>query len=76
VRTVAEKWVSFERACVPQNASEAQRADMKRCFYAGALSALVVMQGIADDDLSDDAGAAVIEGLMQEVQAFSHGLIG
>jgi hypothetical protein len=43
---------------------------MRRAFYAGFQGALNVGVEIAAADLSDEAGAAVLQGLHEECQLF------
>ncbi len=38
--TIADAWQTFSADCVPRDASTLQRVEMRRAFYAGALSAL------------------------------------
>ena len=71
MRTIAEQWADFERLVLPRTAGAVQRQETRRAFYAGAQAALTVSVEIADADLSDEAGAAVLEGLHDECQRFA-----
>lgn len=68
-RTIAAQWVNFSLAILPADASQVQRTEMRKAFYAGAAAMLGECGAIAD--LSDDAGVAVLEGLHQEVLLFT-----
>ena len=64
--TVQEAWDNYERHVVPKGAGDAQRVETRRAFYAGALSVINIMVGISRPDTSEDAGAAIFEGIRQE----------
>lgn len=68
MRTIAAQWASYEAAVVPKDAGPTQREECRRAFFAGAAAAFSVFQSV--DDLSDDAGVAVLEGLHQELRGF------
>lgn len=70
MRTIAQQWTQFERLVMPQGASALQRQEMRRAFYAGFQASLTVGVEIAAADLSDEAGAAVLQGLHEECQSF------
>ena len=70
MRTIADQWAEFERRILPKNAPTVQRVETKRAFYAGAQAVLFVMVQIADADASDEAGAAILEGLHDECRRF------
>ena len=70
MRTIADQWADFERLVMPQGASALQRQEMRRAFYAGFQASLTVGVEIAAADLSDEAGAAVLQGLHEECQSF------
>ncbi len=69
-RTVAEAWVSYERDVIPAAAGPKQRKETRLAFYAGAQALLGLVDGVAIDDISEDQGAAMIECLHLELQAF------
>ncbi len=69
-RTIAQQWATFERLVMPAGAGPVQRQEMRRAFYAGFQGALNVGTEIAAADLSDEAGAAVLQGLHEECQLF------
>lgn len=71
MRTIQGYWESYEREVVPASASEVQRVETQRAFYAGAATALTIIEGVGDERVSEDAGVAIITGLNDEVRAFA-----
>ncbi|MDE1138177.1 MAG: hypothetical protein PW999_00690 [Paraburkholderia tropica] len=70
MRTISEKWASFERAVLPSDCSDVQRSEMRKAFYAGAASLLALTDEIASIP-NEDACIAILRGLHEEVQAFA-----
>lgn len=73
MRSVKNEWDSFEKSIIPIGAPEIQRIEMRRAFYAGATSLLQLMLDLGEDDVTEDGGMMVIEGLRQECRAFFEG---
>lgn len=71
MRTIYTEWASFREAVIAKNAPPHQLREMKLAFYGGAAGVLAITKQITIDNLSDDAGAAVLEGLHQEAQQFA-----
>ena len=69
MRTIKEEWLSY-RAILPADASPIQIQETRRAFYAGCVCTLKILSALEDDNLSDDAGAHIIEGLQFELEAF------
>lgn len=61
-------WLRFWSRVAPAGCSDAQRSDMRKAFYAGAVALLAVLERIGDDDVSEDAGAQWLEALRLEVR--------
>lgn len=61
-------WLRFWSRVAPAGCSDAQRSDMRKAFYAGAVALLAVLERIGDDDVSEDAGAEWLEALKLEVR--------
>ena len=70
MRTIQGYWASYEREVVPASASEVQRVETQRAFYAGAASVLTIVEGVGDERVSEDAGVAILTGLKDELGAF------
>jgi hypothetical protein len=69
MNTIQEAWESFERAVVPIDAPPIQRQEMRKAFYAGAVSMLNIVTGPLTD-MSDEAGCALIDSLVEEGRMF------
>jgi hypothetical protein len=65
-----EAWESFVKNVMPAAAPAIQHQEMRRAFYAGAYSMLVLVTEAAPDSISEDEGVALLEGLAQECAAF------
>lgn len=70
MRTIEECWKGFH-AILPKDAPAIQVQETRRAFYAGFAACLGLFQKMGNDDLSDDAGAAILEGLHEEVMLFA-----
>lgn len=69
LNTIDAQWRTFERLVMPEEASDLQRREMRRAFYAGFESALMMNLRVAAE--SEDAGVAMLEGLHQEARMFA-----
>ena len=69
MNTIQEKWDDYERMVVPAAAGPNQRIETRRAFYAGAFSTLCIMEELPAD-ISEDAGAMVLQGLKEEILAY------
>ena len=68
--TLSAKWTIFEMQVIPAEASLLQRAEMRKTFYAGAGALLSMQLLISQQELSCDAGAAMIDAWRDEISAF------
>jgi len=75
IRTIAEGWAVYEAMIRRKGASDAEIANHKSAFYIGATAVLDVMAGISAQNVPDDIGATVIEGLHRESRAFAAELL-
>jgi hypothetical protein len=74
VNTIRDAWLDFESKVIPAEAPAFQRVEMRRAFYAGATSVVLMHTGpIAD--ASEAAGVAMIQGLIDECFAFASQVI-
>jgi hypothetical protein len=69
MNTVQEKWDQYEEMVVPASAGPNQRIETRRAFYAGAYAMLTTMEDLPED-ISEEAGAMVLEGCKEEILAF------
>ncbi len=67
--TVAECWRRFSVFCVPEGASENQRATMRNTFYAGFLDCFQAMQAISHAGKTDEETSAMLNELEREARA-------
>lgn len=74
MNTLKEEWEGFTKLVFRGPISHTQYTEMQRAFYAGATTIIGIMLKIALKDISDEAGAAILEGLRQECISFSRNL--
>jgi hypothetical protein len=75
MRTIAALWESYSREVIPAAANDIQRQEMRRAFYAGAGSMMGLVYDLGEDSISEDAGIAVMQGLVDEAHAFSAAVV-
>lgn len=72
MNTIAAGWKNFETLILnPINPPDIQRWEMQKAFYAGAAQAISVLRSVSEDQISEEAGAMIIEGLVEEIQLFA-----
>lgn len=69
VGTIQQEWEIFRDMVVPKDAGEAQIADMRNAFYAGAGMMFALVKE-ATDLPNEDAACAVLESLTEECVSF------
>jgi hypothetical protein len=69
MNTIEDKWNDYEGMVVPVKAGPYQRIECRRAFYGGAFAYGCILSDLPDD-ISEDAGAMVIEGLREEIIAY------
>jgi hypothetical protein len=72
MNTLQSQWEEFERLILPKGGefSEVQRKEMKRAFYCGAQSVLVLMFNMSDGSIGEDAAVLMIEQWHDECRQF------
>lgn len=70
LRTIAAGWESLATQVLPKDAPPIQTTESRRAFYAGATVVLAILNDISGDDISEDAGVAMLETLQAETLAF------
>lgn len=74
MNTIADQWATFDRLIL-RSASDVQRREMRRAFYAGIHSALIFMRDtVGADDVSEDAGMALIQNWHDECLRFAQSI--
>ena len=71
---LATEWKKFESLVIPEAASEAQRTEMRKSFYAGATVIMGILMVLSDSDISQEAGELVLQRLSEEIQAYTASL--
>lgn len=69
-KLIAEQWQSFEQQVIPKTAPAIQREEMQKAFFAGALAVLGVAFELGSEDVSEEDGAATLEGMKRECLEF------
>lgn len=74
-RTINSEWASLVKVMfgdgpIPQ----IQHDEMKKAFYAGAVTVIDIMFGVSNDSVSEQTGADIFEGLLQECTEFARGM--
>lgn len=72
MNTVQSQWESFCKACLPADAPDIQRQEMRRAFFAGARAYQALC--MVATTLSDEGAEQVLTGLDEELQAFARGV--
>lgn len=73
LNTLNGHWDELAEIIFNESTPEFQKNEMQRAFYAGAAAILGTMLKIGGD-VSDEAGAEILEGLHQEVKGFFNGM--
>jgi hypothetical protein len=63
-------WDSLAQAILPPDVHPVQYTEMRRAFFGGAQAVLGVMIQISADNVSEEEGAAVLQELSMELDAF------
>lgn len=64
-------WVGFEKLVLPEHASPAQRADMRKAFFGGAYHVFTAMMTMMDTgEEPTDADTARLERMHLELERF------
>lgn len=71
MNTLQSQYESYSTFVMPKTASETQRIETKRAFYAGAMACFQLQQGIAAGNISDDAAVQMLEGMHDELRRFA-----
>ena len=71
MRTVQGEWQFNEALLVPKDAPEVQRQQTKLAFYAGCQAALRLLWNVGGDEVSEEAGAHLIQSWNDECDQFA-----
>lgn len=68
---LSDAWNSYERDILdPANASQTQRVECRRVFYAGAQTMFHLLEGVQNGDEVDEQEAFTPRELQDELEAF------
>lgn len=68
---IEREWLSFAERVLPANAPAIQRQEMRRAFFAGAGRLFESLtNAVGTDDVSEDAGMDIMQGVEDEIRAF------
>ena len=69
---IHEQWDEFARAVIPRGASQTQRQEMRRAFYAGAQGLLKAIHvSLSLDPEVEPTDLQVMESIQQELRMFA-----
>jgi hypothetical protein len=73
MRTIQAQWIDYRKEVVPVTASAEQIQETRRAFYAGAHAILTMQFAVSggEEEVSEDAGVALIESWHQECRDFN-----
>ena len=74
VKTIEQRWESFEKNVINPNAPEIQRVEMRNAFYAGAESMLQGVMVASEASVSDEEGVDILESYHQQMRDFAQEL--
>lgn len=75
MNTIQQGFDDYATNCIPSTASEIQMTETRRAFYAGAMAMLKITMAVGNSDMSEKAGAAVLEGVYQEISQFANDVV-
>ncbi len=67
MRTIKSAWESFEKKCLPPEAGESQRYDMKVSFYAGAVTMANINAQIGEDHIDEQQAMKILTDIQIEL---------
>lgn len=70
---IEQMWQRFSQTVVPKDASDVQRQEMHRCFFAGAAATFRLFE-IASQIHAEEKAALFLEAVSEEVEAFGQQL--
>lgn len=68
---IKDAWRTYQREVIPRNAPAVQHEECRRAFYAGAFALFSLVMDASADPKSEAEGAAVLDQLSQELQAYA-----
>ena len=76
IMTVEEQWAGYAAAVMPPGAPPVQRREMRRAFYAGVYSLLLLCRDVLGSPLVSEAeGERALESQLAECEAFQREML-
>ena len=70
LKTIEEEWAGFSAMILPKGCSETQRVEMRKAFYAGAMSILWGCREVGEPHIPEATGEAWFAARQQECDEF------
>lgn len=71
-KLIDEQWQRFDRDVIPEDAPPGQRIEMRRAFYAGAVSLFSsIVGGLGETEETTPVDLAMMEGIRLELLEWS-----
>ncbi len=70
MNTIEEQWENIGKRIIPPTASEVQRREMRKAFYAGAIVMLRLVQDMGREDVSENEVLRRFDELVLEAKDF------
>ncbi|WP_048811780.1 hypothetical protein [Methylobacillus flagellatus] len=74
MNTIQAAFEDLTSKAIPPDATETEMKLFSLLFYSGAIAVLAILEEIGNDDISEDAGVAMLENLKQEGLTFMQGV--
>lgn len=71
MNTIQELWDSFNMLVVPTDASNVQRQEMRRSFYAGVEAMCRIQFSITAPEVSEDEAVKILSAVNDELNSFA-----
>lgn len=68
---IEKLWQSYKSNVIAANASDIQLIEMRRAFYAGVTALKSILDSIAEEDIPEDHGVIIIQGIDIELNNFT-----
>ena len=71
---IRKSWESYDRDVVPKDASDSQRLEVRRAFFAGAVAMQTINNVIAQPELPEAVGMKMLSAVQAELDDFKVGI--
>ena len=63
-------WDEYEKKVIPKDASQVQRTETRRGFYAGAITVMASFEEISEDKTSEAIGVMILTSIKRELDEY------